>query len=736
MPKLYKKLYPLFIPLGLVLVTILTYLPSLYYAFQFDDEPSILNFYHIRHKTFSDLFFSTSRWVSYWLNTLHYKLAQFEPFVYRRTNILFHCLAGILIFLFIAQLLKLRSKESFAHKYAYFIASITSTLFLLHPVQTQTVSYVIQGQLEGLSAFFCLSIATCFFYFSQAKTTVIKILLTGAIVFLCIIGCGTKEITIILPFLIPLIDWFFIAQGNWKNFKSRLWMHALIATTIWSCYIWLLGKNFFINVFSLNVHHDNTIGNVINPTGEKITAWPFFISQFKVILHYLFMFIWPFNICVDYDWKICSSFAATDCIIPFLALLLIALTVLYALKKNRISLYAFGMLWFFICMAPRSTIMPSTELLADYKTYLASIGWLFIIAIFLINLYRWLMNTHPLFKNKYVIGTIITLSLISLSFMTYERNKVWRSGIEFWRDIVEKSPTKARGYNNYGINLVQQEDIKNAIWCFKRAIQIEPYTYPDPYNNLSAAYALQGKLDLAIKALRASLKINPGQPRSYNNLGIYLKEQGEHEWAEKSFQQAVLIYPHYGKAHFQLGKLYLEQDRKREAWQAFKNACTQADYDLNTEALNFYGQTSMDCKEFSDAIRAYMMLCKLEPNNIEPSQNLADAYTMNTNYDDALQIYEQLLLVNPHDPHFNNNMVECLVQLKQPERALSHINQLENSGQSYPMMKLQKARALHMLGNTRQAQVELYDAIHYARDYQIKSLAEQILYQIEKEEII
>ena len=734
MTKIFKKLYPIFIPLGLVLITILTYLPSLYYTFQFDDEPSILNFYHIRHKTFSDLFFSTSRWVSYWLNTLHYKFAQFEPFVYRRTNIFFHCIAGILIFFLIAQLLRLRKKESFAYKFAYILAGATTALFLLHPVQTQTISYIIQGQLEGLSAFFCLTVATCFFYFSQTKKLILKTVLTFAIIFLCIIGCGTKEITIILPFLIPLIDWFFIAQGNWQNFKTRIWMHALIATTIWGCYIWLLGKNFFINVLSLNVHHNNTIGNVINPTGEKITAWPFFISQFKVILHYLFMFIWPFNICVDYDWKICSSFATSDCIIPFVTLIFIGLTILYALKKNRISLYAFGMLWFFICMAPRSTIMPSTELLADYKTYLASIGWLFIIAIFLINFYCWLMNKYPLFKNKYIIISIICSSLATMSFTTYERNKVWRSGIEFWHDIVQKSPTKARGYNNYGINLIRKDDLKNAIWCFKRAIQIEPYTYPDPYNNLSAAYALQGKIDLAIKALRASLKINPGQPRSYNNLGIYLKQQGELEWAEKSFQQAILIYPHYGKAHFHLGKLYREQEKIRNAWSAFKNACTQADYDMNIDALNCYGQTSMDCKEHADAIRAYMMLCKLQPNDIEPLQNLADAYTINKNYEDALQLYEQLLLVNPHEPHVNNNMIECFIQLKQPEQALTQINKLENNSLSYPMMKLQKARALHMLGNTRQAQIELYDAIHYARDYHIKSLAEQILHQIEKEE--
>lgn len=734
MNRSFKKLLPVFIPIGLAIITFLVYFPSLYYAFQFDDLPSILSFYDIRNKTLSNLFFSTSRWVSYWLNTIHYKLSQFEPFIYRQTNVFFHCLTGVLIFILLSSLLKLRSKESWLNKLAYLITGITSGLFLLHPVQTQTVSYVIQGQLEGLSAFFCLAIAVLFVYFTQVQSFILKTILTLLITSLGVISCGTKEITIILPFLIPLIDWFFIAQGNWHSVKKRIWLYVLIATTIWGCYIWLLGKNFFINVLALRVEHQNTVGNIINQTGEKITTWPFFISQFKVILHYLFMFIWPFNICVDYDWKICSSIDTADCILPFIGLLLIGISILLALKKNRTSLYAFGMLWFFICMAPRSTIMPSTELMADYKTYLASVGWLFVISIFIIHTYLWLMKKYTILKKNSVVAIIIITGITMFSFMTYQRNKVWRSGLEFWHDIIQKSPTKARGYNNYGIQLIERDDIKNAVWCFKHAIQLEPYTYPDPYNNLSAAYAIQNKFDLAIKALRASLKINPGQPLSYNNLGLYLRKQGEEEWAEKSYQQAILINPHYGKAYYNLGKLYSDQNRMEEAQEAFKNACTQADYDTHLEALQAYGNTSMQCKKYVDATQAYATLCQLQPNNTEHKQALADAYLMNQEYNDALQCYQQIKQINPYGAQLNCNMTECLIQLKQPENALSIIEDLEQQSQKYAMMPLHKARALYMLGNTRRAQLELYDALHYAKDSHIRHLAQQILQQIEKEE--
>src|SRR5579859_5356525 len=83
---------------------------------------------------------------------------------------------------------------------------------------------------------------------------------------------------------------------------------------------------------------------------------------------------------VDYDWKMVQHFFAPDCILPFITLLLIFAFLGYLFRKNNNNLIIFGMLWFFISIAPRTTIMPSTELIADYKTYLSSLGWLFVLA--------------------------------------------------------------------------------------------------------------------------------------------------------------------------------------------------------------------------------------------------------------------------------------------------------------------------------------------------------------------
>ena len=79
-----------------------------------------------------------------------------------------------------------------------------------------------------------------------------------------------------------------------------------------------------MNLFGLKMAVKNNIGNVLthNPA-IQITPYYFFISQFKVVLHYLWIFIWPFAISVEYDWKLAKSLFAADCIIPLMILMCI-----------------------------------------------------------------------------------------------------------------------------------------------------------------------------------------------------------------------------------------------------------------------------------------------------------------------------------------------------------------------------------------------------------------------------
>ncbi len=106
---------------------------------------------------------------------------------------------------------------------------------------------------------------------------------------LALISCGTKEIAIVSPLFIMLTDWFFIAQGDWHIFKKRIPLHILFFLTVLGIYIYLLKTIISSETYlELSMVAHNNIGNVLteNPA-EPIKPLHFFISQFKVILHYL-----------------------------------------------------------------------------------------------------------------------------------------------------------------------------------------------------------------------------------------------------------------------------------------------------------------------------------------------------------------------------------------------------------------------------------------------------------------
>lgn len=675
-PKYWELLFASVI---LSFLSFLFYLPSLYYSFKFDDEPNITGFYGIRTKTLKDFFFSRTRWIAYWLNTLYYKIDKFNPFYYRLGNLAIHTISGILLFFIFYICLSRLKQNNFLKKQSFLISFTTAALFLLHPVQTQTITYVIQGQLEGLATLFVFGIILSFILSYTVKSKTLSIFFKLNCLILGVLSCGTKEIAIISPLLILLIDWFFISQGNIKKIKSKILFYILYSGLIWSLYIYLLKPEFFIKIFSLSTNSlENNIGNTITDSSNKITAYLFFISQFKVLLHYLLIFIWPFNISVDYDWILEESFFSSSVIIPLIILLTLSFCIYKRLSKNKTDIFSFSLLWFFIVTLPRSSFIPGTELLADYKTYMASGVILLLIATLIIKI---LSSIENLIKDKVKAKSnlnLVYLSSLSLIFLiigysTYTRNLVWSDAESFWLNILQNAPTKARAYNNYGLALEKQKKYYKAIKNFKKAIELDS-KYPDPWINLSYVYDKLKEPDKALAAIKRSLEIYP-TVIGYSNLAYNLIKQKKYKEALYYLKEIIKIQPNNGQAWYNLGFLYNELDQKEKCWEAFKNCCTKADYDQTDEGFKQYGLTSSLLGKDQDAIFAYQKALEINPSSLENILNLADMYYKTKSYNKALDLYQELLDQAPNETHLYYKIGICYEELKQYNKAIEYKEQ-------------------------------------------------------------
>lgn len=690
----------------LAVLTMLIYYPSLTYPFQFDDIANISKRFGIRFDNPLSRCWASSRWFGDWLNSINFQIGRFEPFYYRLINVMIHICAGLCVFYLVLALCKFLEKKPFFYNNAHLLAFVSSGLFLLHPVQTQTVSYVIQARLEGLASLFVLATLLAYVKAVDAKSMVTKAILVASMFFFGFLSCGTKELVIVLPVLLVLIDWFFISQEEWASFKKRAWLFGVFGLCFTLFMLHHVGVKFALDALMLKVSTGNNRGNILTTAAfDIITPWHFLISEFKVILHYLWIFVWPFGISVEYDWKMASGFFSADVLAPLFVLLSIAWMVLRSMWRKQNTILTFGLLWFFIAIAPRATVLPSPELACDYKTYLASMGMMLILASVIVSVFTmiWsLIVKHmptKLYAHDVQLGALASIMLI-VGGSAYQRNKVWATCVDFWQDNAEKAPNKARVHNNLGVALSEAGKTDESIIAYKKAIALDGH-YADPLSNLAVAYSLKGDVDKAIESLKGAIHICPNYPEAYNNLGTLLLQKKLYDEAQHTLEVAIQLRPYYGKAFYNLARLYEEKGDHLKSWEYLKNA-TEGDLDM-PEVYFKLGQMSLRVQKYDEAVSAFERIVDRGVDQEQIWFNLANSYFMAGQHDKARSVFERLVQNNPLDARYAYNLAEVYFNKKDFVRAHELFRKTTGLPQPIPQAFFRAAHCLEQMNKVDEA---------------------------------
>lgn len=710
-------IYSIVPPALLSIITILMYLPSLWYPFQFDDLANIAKNYTVRLDNLFTAWWHHAHWLTTFINTTTFHFAHFNPLHYRSVNLIMHCLAGILLFSLILRLCRLLNKNSFFHEHALLLATTTSGLFLLHPVQTQTVSYVIQGRPEELATLLVLAALSLFVQGATSNNSNIQKLFYGLFFFTSLVACGTRETIIVLPMLTLLIDWFFISQQSTSALRQRLWLHITYALYFFALIAHYFGAALLNSIINspLAAVDANSLAYL---THERVSWGQFFISQWRIIIHYLWMFIWPFNLSVEYDWKPATGILSPAVLISGIILTGLMWYASRSAKKRTHLASSFGLLWFFICIAPHAICIASPDLACDYKTYLASTGLFFLFATpltwLLVQMHTLLTIKPNWFKNfesyRYIgrPGALMALAMIllmPLGFGARARNYIWQSALSFWQDTVQKAPLKARAFNNFGVALADAKRLDEAINAYQKAIELDD-KYHDALSNLAVAYSLKGNYDQAIEALQKALVINPNLAEVHNNLGSLLIEKNELEKAETSFKKALELRPNYGKANYNLARIYERKKDIKKSWSFLKQA-TSSELTHSPELWVKFGHTSIANNQPQDAITAFKRAIRMGVNNPDVWFNLANSFYFAEKFDDAQVIYEKLVKDHPFQTKFMYNLAETLYAKKDYQRALALYNRTNSLPQSVPQSLLRVANCFEKLNKINEAKTFL-----------------------------
>ena len=157
------------------------------------------------------------------------------------------------------------------------------------------------------------------------------------------------------------------------------------------------------------------------------------------------------------------------------------------------------------------------------------------------------------------------LILLLLTAASSARNALWQDDATIWAPTLENFPRKARGYNEVGLQLLDQGRYEEAYRFLQRSLELDPYQQPI-WNNLGQVYERLGQLDRAIRTYERALGNAPDDPTPYFNLGVlYLDRLGQKDKAMGYLLKARDLNPLEPDIHYQLSRIYAANGDRTQA---------------------------------------------------------------------------------------------------------------------------------------------------------------------------
>jgi Tfp pilus assembly protein PilF len=535
--------------LCLVLTGIVVYSHILHAPFVFDDYSSVVDNETIKNLSSSLRNTSDTRYVTLLSFALNHAAGGTDPFGYHLVNVLIHVLNAILVYYLVLVLCK-SPKLADTKVSRQFIAFSTAFIFVAHPVQTQAVTYIAQRATSLATFFYLFSLVMyvkariCQIAVPGTKNrNILRIFSVSSMIFFLIsvvfavLAIKSKQIAITLPAMIILLELCFFTGPFHANRHVSKGKRLLIVALVSLIVVLVL-----LSVFSISLRSDNLLENIdaYSRETERISRTDYLLTQFRVIVTYLRILIFPVKQSVDYTFPVYNSFLNIKVLISFLLLVCILGFAIYLFlvsrrKNYELRLMAFGLFWFFIALSVESSIIPIRDVIFEHRLYLPSIGF-FITALSAIDY---------LVKRPKIKLSAIVIVLCLLSIGTYNRNTVWQTPQTLWEDVLRKFPDNVRAYNGLGVIYKQKGEYAKAAEYFEQGLLINKRYAPFYYNLGDIQYQV-GKHEDAVRYFQKALGFTSGYYMRLDimtSLGIAYSEMGNNREALNAFKKTVSHYP-------------------------------------------------------------------------------------------------------------------------------------------------------------------------------------------------
>jgi Tfp pilus assembly protein PilF len=567
---------------------------TLRFPFQFDDDSyllknpllhsfgnflSLFDFHHVRelvrmHQQPEDVgtnvILRPFAYLTFLLNWL--VAGGWSPAGCRAVNIAIHCLNGFLVFKLLSQLLRLSSKaRDLRPSSSLFIPAVVAGLFMVHPMQVESVTYVAQ-RFTSLGAFFYLLTLILYFQSNAMKAgRAAKWVRAGSVVAL-VLGMFSKEEVFTAPLMMVFLDRV-IMDRPWKAAFRRALPHLLCLPIL---PVLIMGLALSDRGHSSSLLHAVCIACPLDQWDYTVL---YFFTELKVIVIYLGLLIAPQRLNVD--WDVAGTNTLLDgrvlLSLAVMAAMLSSAWMFYRRSRREIrhALLFTGVVWFFATISASSSIVPLPDAMAEHRVYLPSIGILAVLAC-VADMLR-----TEFFRNRRIAWAVpvgMACWMVGLGAATMVRNEVWRSGISLWTDATLKSPRRFRTWGNLGVYHAKEKRMDDARACFEKAIALKN-DFANGYLNLSFILVQQKKFAESIRVSQAGLHYCGENAAMHFNLAVAFAALGRLEEEERALHEGLAINPGNFLAHVCLGDIYAQHTKFDAAMKEYQTAAKLAPED-------------------------------------------------------------------------------------------------------------------------------------------------------------
>lgn len=441
-----------------------------------------------------------------------YTLWGLNPYYSRLVNVLLHGINGVLFFCLLRRM-----------SWQLLPALLAVLLFILHPVQVESVAWVSQRK-SVLAMAFTLTAMLCYLRGKEQPSAPFRYLPALAAFTMALL---TKSAVVFLPAALLVYELTIGTKRRWPELLRLIVPCAALALLF--CAITLASQ-----------HEARTGWHGGSPLATFATMAP-------VALRYLGMVLLPLRLSALYDPPLYHSLLELPVAAALLLLSVVGVAVwLWGKRQPQVWFWgAFALL----ALLPVSQLVPITTLINDRYLYFPLLGVTALLA----------SGVTPLLNSSSLRGIggrcLIVVLLVLLALLANRRVQVWHDDLTLWSDAVQKAPGNRFARQGLAEALEARGDLAGAAAQYLVALQKDPDA-PDLNSQAGVVMAQLGDFGRAIPLMRRAQQLKPDNSAYRNNLAAALLESGAYREAIVELHAAERAAVPTSRTSCMLGALY------------------------------------------------------------------------------------------------------------------------------------------------------------------------------------